>query len=58
LQFKYWLAAKLHMTVRRMTDEMDCVEYRWWACHFALKATAEAKAAEKAKRKQRGKGTF
>jgi len=55
LQFKFWLAAELHMTVRQLTESMDCVEYHWWACHFQRKAAAEAKAMERAKRK-RGNG--
>lgn len=55
LQFKFFLAAELHMTVRQLTETMDCVEYRWWACHFQRKAAEEAKAIERAKQKR---GTY
>lgn len=55
LQFKFFLAEQLGMTVRALADSMDCVEYHWWGVHFTRKAAAEEKAAEKAKR-GRGKG--
>lgn len=58
LQFKYWLAAELHMTVRELVETMDCIEYHWWGVHFMRKAQAEQQAAEKAKRSRKGKGTF
>lgn len=58
LQFKYFLAAELHMTVRELSRDMDCVEYHWWGVHFLRKADAEQKAMEKAKRKSKGRGTF
>ena len=56
LQFKYWLAAELHMTVRELVETMDCIEYHWWGVHFSRKAQAEKQAADQAKRKHKGGG--
>lgn len=58
LQFKFWLAAELHMTVRELVDTMDCVEYHWWGVHFSRKAHAEKQEVEKARRGRTGRGGF
>lgn len=38
------------MTVRQLTETMDCVEYEWWGCHFARKIRLEKEAIDNAKR--------
>jgi hypothetical protein len=46
------------MTVRALVETMDSVEYHWWGVHFARKAAAEEKAAEKSRRGHKGRGAF
>ncbi len=38
LEFEFYLATKLHMTVGRMRKEMSQVEYQHWGIYYARKA--------------------
>jgi hypothetical protein len=55
LEFEFYLAQKLGMTVSRMRDEMPYDEYVLWSTYYARIAQREELAAQKAKAQRRGK---
>ena len=41
MEFEFYLAQKLGMTVGRMREEMDNQEFVYWSRYYARKAQAE-----------------
>ena len=51
IEFEHRLAYELHMTVARMHEEMDMVEFLRWVDFFAKKTREEKEAIDRAKRR-------
>ncbi len=50
LEFEFFLAEKLHMTVRRLREELTAREYMQWGVYYGRKAQRQEMAAARAKR--------
>ena len=46
LEFEFYLAEKLSMTVARMRDEMSAIEFTHWSIYYARAAQREELAAK------------
>ena len=48
LEFEFYLAEQLHMTVARLREEMSCDEMLRWSVYYARRRQAEELAAKRA----------